>query len=47
MAAEKLNDELTLLLVHLVTFLQSKSADHLLCISISYATSNDACSLLK
>lgn len=47
MVAEKLNDELALLLAHLVTPLQPKPAGHLLCISISYATSNDAYSLLK
>lgn len=47
MVAEKLNDELTLLLAHLVTFSQPKSADHLLCVCIFYATSDDACSPLK
>lgn len=47
MMAGRLNDELTLLLAHLVTFSQPRSADHLLCISILYATSNDACSVLK
>lgn len=47
MVTEKLNDELTSIPAHLVTFSQPKSADNLLRISVLYATPNDACLLLN
>lgn len=47
MVTEKLNDELTSIPAHPVTFSQPKSADDVLCISSLYATPNDACLLLN